>query len=104
MPTEITPIDDEQIINDLGGPSEVARLCETSPQAVSQWYGLHPKTKEPRHIPNSRLMFLKLVRPNVFAGYEQATPAEQPASTAAAAAPIKLLSPQSPRKLIAKES
>ena len=64
-------MDYEKIIADLGGPSEVARLCEVEPQAVSQWFGLNPKTGEPRSIPKARLMYLKAIRPDVFA-----TPAE----------------------------
>ena len=59
-------MDYEKIISDLGGPSEVARLCEVEPQAVSQWFGTNPKTGEPREIPRARLMYLKVVRPDVF--------------------------------------
>ncbi len=59
-------MDYEKIIYDLGGPSEVARLCEVAPQAVSQWFGVDPGTGEKRVIPKARLMFLKAVRPDVF--------------------------------------
>lgn len=59
-------MDYEKIIYDLGGPSEVARLCEVAPQAVSQWFGVDPGTGEKRAIPKARLMFLKAVRPEVF--------------------------------------
>ena len=47
-----------QIIDAAGGTAKVARLCEVEMAAVSQW----------RHsgIPNARLMFLKLARPEVF--------------------------------------
>lgn len=51
-------ITDAQIIDALGGTSEVARLCEVTPGAVSQW-----KTEG---IPKPRLMFLRLARPKVF--------------------------------------
>lgn len=58
---------DEQIIAALGGASKVAELCECSPQAVSQWFGSDPTTNKPRSIPNARLLFLKAIRPDVFA-------------------------------------
>lgn len=45
------------IIDALGGPSEVARICECSRQAVCQW--------RDKGIPKARLMFLKLVRPDL---------------------------------------
>lgn len=47
-----------QIIDALGGSAEVARLCKVTVGAVSQW----------RHdgIPDARLMFLQLARPDVF--------------------------------------
>ena len=56
----------ENIIANLGGTSEVARLCECSPQAVSQWFGVDPVTGAERVIPNSRLLYLKAIRPNAF--------------------------------------
>lgn len=59
-------MDYEKIISSLGGPSEVARICEVAPQAVSQWFGADPQTGEKRVIPKARLMFLKVVRPDVF--------------------------------------
>jgi hypothetical protein len=60
-------MESEKIIAELGGPSEVARLCEVAPQAVSQWFGVDPKTGEQRKIPKPRLMYLKAIRPDVFA-------------------------------------
>ena len=51
-----------QIIDALGGTAEVSRLCEVSMEAVSQW--------KKNSIPKSRLMFLKLARPDVFANPE----------------------------------
>ena len=47
-----------KIIDTLGGTNAVAALCEVKPQAVSQW--------RTSHIPNARLMFLKLARPDIF--------------------------------------
>lgn len=48
-----------EIIDALGGTSETARLCEVEPPSVSEW--------RINGIPNARLMFLKLARPDVFA-------------------------------------
>ena len=59
-------MDPKKIIEDAGGRAEVARLCECSPQAVSQWFGSDPKTGKQRTIPKSRLLFLRAVRPDVF--------------------------------------
>ncbi|MGN8004342.1 hypothetical protein ACTJKQ_14260 [Acidovorax sp. 22279] len=60
-------MDHEKIIAALGGTSEVARMCECTPQAVSQWFGVDPDTGKRREIPNARLMYLKVIRPDVFA-------------------------------------
>ena len=46
------------VIDALGGPSAVARLCEVTPQAVSQW--------REDGIPNARRMYLKVVHPEAF--------------------------------------
>lgn len=84
MDAQTPPLDSAFVIDRLGGPSEVARLCECSPQAVSQWFGLDPATQEPRQIPNSRLLFLKAVRADVFrqlattAGGDEATDTDTP--------------------------
>lgn len=51
-------MNDSEIIDQLGGTAKVAELCEVSPPAVSQW--------RESGIPNSRLMFLRLARPDVF--------------------------------------
>lgn len=56
MSPEITP---DEIIDALGGTSEVARLCEIQPPSVSGWRKLG--------IPKAQLNFLKLARPAVFA-------------------------------------
>ena len=55
----------DQIIERLGGTSEVGRLCDCTPQAVSQWMGLDASGDQ-REIPKARLMYLKLLRPEVF--------------------------------------
>lgn len=51
-------MDSNQIIDALGGSTEVAKLCDVTVGAVSQW----------RHdgIPRARLQFLKLARPEAF--------------------------------------
>lgn len=69
-------MDSEKIIADLGGPSEVARLCEVEPQAVSQWFGVDKKTGEKRNIPKARLMYLKVIRPDVFEDKSTTTQAD----------------------------
>lgn len=58
------------IVEALGGTAEVARLCNVRPQAVSQWFGVDPKSGNERAIPAARLMYLKVVRPVVFAQLE----------------------------------
>lgn len=55
MTKEPTP---DEIIDALGGTSEVAKLCEVRPPSVSDW--------RRTGIPKPRLMFLKLARPEVF--------------------------------------
>jgi hypothetical protein len=56
----------DEIIARLGGTAAVARLCQCTPQAVSQWFGLNPDTGEQREIPKARLMYLQAVRPDAF--------------------------------------
>lgn len=58
-------ITDNEIIDALGGSSAVADLCEVTVGAVSQW-----KTDG---IPKARLMYLKVIRPDIFSQ----KPAEQ---------------------------
>lgn len=48
-----------EIINRLGGTSKVAELCEVTTGAVSQW--------RDGEIPKARLMYLRAIRPDVFA-------------------------------------
>lgn len=49
---------DQEIIDRIGGSSEVARLCQVTVGAVSQW--------RTDGIPRARLMYLRLARPDVF--------------------------------------
>lgn len=51
-----------QIIDALGGTFRVAKLCDVRPPSVSDWrrYG----------IPRARMMFLRVVRPEVFEALE----------------------------------
>jgi len=51
------------VIDALGGTSEVARMCSVTTGAVSQW--------RDNGIPAARLMYLKLLRPDVFKGERQ---------------------------------
>jgi len=48
----------QQIINRLGGTLKTAALCDVTPGAVSQW--IHTG------IPKARLMYLRLIRPDIF--------------------------------------
>lgn len=48
-----------EIIDALGGTSAVAELCDIKPPSVSEW-------KDRNEIPKARLMYLQLVRPDVF--------------------------------------
>jgi len=52
--------DPNAIIDELGGTSAVAQLFNIKPGSVSEW----------RHtgIPPARLMYLKVVRPDLFKG------------------------------------
>ena len=55
-----------QVIEALGGTAAVAKLCDVSPQAVSQW--------KDDGFPKARRQFLALLRPELFA--QAARPAE----------------------------
>lgn len=73
----------DQIIAALGGATKVAELCECSPQAVSQWFGIDPATGKHRVIPKARMLFLKAVRPDVFPAERlEAAPSTPAAPTA----------------------
>lgn len=52
-----------EIIDKLGGTAEVARLCEVKPPSVSEW--------RKDGIPAARLMYLKVIRPDVFKDPDQ---------------------------------
>ncbi len=49
-----------EIIDRLGGTTEVARICRIKPPSVSEWRA--------SGIPPARRQFLELLRPEVFAG------------------------------------
>lgn len=66
MITEKTP---DEIIDALGGTSEVARLCEIQPASVSEWRKLG--------IPKARFKFLELARPAVFKSLGRGCPVQQ---------------------------
>lgn len=51
-------VNSNEIIDALGGTVRVAEMCEVTKAAVSQW--------RENGIPNARLMYLKLLRPDVF--------------------------------------
>ena len=51
-------MDAKEIIRLIGGTAKTAELCNVTQGAVSQWIK--------NGIPESRLMFLKLARPDVF--------------------------------------
>lgn len=55
-------MDTNIIIDRLGGTSEVARLCGVKLPSVSEW--------RKQGIPKARLMYLKLLRPDVFEGVQ----------------------------------
>lgn len=52
-------MDAKQIIQELGGTAETARLCDVSMSAVSQW-------KLKNEIPRNQLRFIKLVKKELF--------------------------------------
>jgi len=53
-------MDTNKLINELGGTAEVARIFGIQQPSVSDWkrYG----------IPKARLMYLRLLRPDLFDG------------------------------------
>lgn len=51
-------MDWNKIIDDFGGTNAVAELCEVAASAVSQW--------RRKGIPNARLKYLKLLKPEFF--------------------------------------
>lgn len=65
-----------QIIDALGGTNAVARLCECQPASVSGW--------RKDGIPKPRMLYLKAVRPEVFAKLSAESAAPAPTTEAAA--------------------
>jgi hypothetical protein len=53
-----TETESSRLIDALGGTGAVAKLCDVLPSAVSQW--------RTDGIPRARLMYLRVVRPDVF--------------------------------------
>ncbi len=47
------------IVEQFGGTTALARLCEVEPSAVSQW-------KAKKRIPKSHIKFLRMKRPDLF--------------------------------------
>jgi hypothetical protein len=69
----IQPMNSKEIIKELGGAAQVAKLCQTSVQAVNQWYGISKRTGKERSIPAARLMYLKVIKPAAFKVKKQET-------------------------------
>lgn len=67
-----TPHPHSMVIERLGGSTKVARLCRIRPQAVSQW--------RRDGIPQARLDFLRLLRPDAFDAAEAAAEAARDAA------------------------
>lgn len=53
-----------KLIDEMGGTVNVARLCNVSSQAVSKWRN--------EGIPEARLMYLKLLFPEILNNSEEA--------------------------------
>ena len=51
-----------EIIDALGGTTEVARMCNVRPPSVSEW--------KVKGIPEARRMYLQVLRPDVFRSAE----------------------------------
>lgn len=51
-------MDPSKIIDSLGGTAKVAEICRVRPPSVSEW--------RRRGIPDARMQFLELLRPEVF--------------------------------------
>jgi hypothetical protein len=49
---------DSEIIDELGGTSAVAKLCEIKPSSVSEW--------RQSGIPKGRRKYFQLLRPDLF--------------------------------------
>jgi hypothetical protein len=58
----------DEIIDALGGTSEVAKLCKVTDAAVSQW--------RRAGIPRPRMMFIEVIRPDLFVSPAEAAQPE----------------------------
>jgi len=56
---------DSDLIDALGGTSEVARLCDLTTGAVSQW--------RTNGIPRAWKKYLQLAKPSIFEAWERVT-------------------------------
>lgn len=65
-------MDPNLIIDALGGTSEVAKICGVKPPSVSEW--------RDSGIPRARLMYLRLLRPDVFKDQPRNQEADQSVS------------------------
>ncbi|MCY0910883.1 YdaS family helix-turn-helix protein [Massilia antarctica] len=63
-------MDSKKIIEKLGGTAKTAVLCNVTQGAVCQW--IHAG------IPDARLMFLRLARPDVFVTRKRRRPDPPP--------------------------
>lgn len=70
-------MDPNIIIDELGGTVAVSLIFEITDGAVSQW--------RQSGIPKARLMYLKLLRPDVFARLESNQPSQEQAGIKEAA-------------------
>ncbi len=62
-------LDADALIDELGGTVAVARLCEVTSQAVTQW--------RRKGIPKPRLMYLRAINPAAFAVQAQEAAAQR---------------------------
>lgn len=67
----IVSMDTNLVIARLGGTAAVAEMCGVKPPSVSEW--------RKNGIPHARIMYLRLLRPEVFEE-EQSTHSEQSAA------------------------
>lgn len=69
----------KRVIALLGGPTKTGKLFGISKGAVSQWHE--------NGIPDSRMMFLRLARPDIFAAAAPDSPASPPLAPCARPSP-----------------
>ena len=65
-------MDANQVIDQIGGTSEVARICDVTVGAVSQW--------RTNGIPRARMMYLQVIRPDLFRNKQEQREKEQDAA------------------------